>query len=34
MTPFQVGEDDVDIPRVTQVDEDNTPIHINKGPIT
>jgi hypothetical protein len=28
-TPFQEGEDDVDIPRVTQVDEDNTPININ-----
>jgi hypothetical protein len=25
---------DVDIPRVTQVDEDNTPININQGPIT
>jgi hypothetical protein len=24
----------VDIPRVTQVDEDNTPININQGPIT
>jgi hypothetical protein len=34
MTPFQEGEDDVDIPRVTQVDEDNTPININNGPIT
>jgi hypothetical protein len=25
---------DVDIPRVTQVDQDNTPININQGPIT
>jgi hypothetical protein len=33
-TPFQEGEDDVDIPRATQVDEDNTPININQGPIT
>jgi hypothetical protein len=33
-TPFQEGEDDVDIQRVTQVDEDNTPININHGPIT
>jgi hypothetical protein len=33
-TPFQEGEDDVDIPRVTQVDEDNTPINTNQGPIT
>jgi hypothetical protein len=33
MTPFQEGEDDVDIPKVTQVDEDNTPININHGPI-
>jgi hypothetical protein len=34
MTPFQEREDDVDIPRVTQVDEDNTPINRNQGPIT
>jgi hypothetical protein len=33
-TPFPEGEDDVDIPRVTQVDEDNTPININQGLIT
>jgi hypothetical protein len=33
-TPFQEGEDDVDIPRVTQVDEDNKPININQRPIT
>jgi hypothetical protein len=33
-TPFQEKEDDVDIPRVTQVDEGNTPININHGPIT
>jgi hypothetical protein len=31
---FQEGEDGVHIPRVTQVDEDNTPININQGPIT
>jgi hypothetical protein len=28
------NEEQVDIPRVTQVDEDNTPININQGPIT
>jgi hypothetical protein len=33
-TPFHQGQDDVDIPRVTQVDEDNTPINTNQGPIT
>jgi hypothetical protein len=37
MTPFQEREDDAGIPTncvVTQVDEHNTPIHINQGPIT
>jgi hypothetical protein len=36
-TPFQEGEDDADIPTdraITQVDEHNTPITINQGPIT
>jgi hypothetical protein len=37
MTPFQEGEDDADISThraITQVDEHNTPININQGPIT
>jgi hypothetical protein len=37
MTPFQEGEDDADIytdQAVTQVDEHNTQININQGPIT
>jgi hypothetical protein len=33
-TPFQEGADDVDIPRDTQVDEDNTPINKKQGPIS
>jgi hypothetical protein len=35
-TPFQEGGDDADIPidkAVTQVNEHNTPININQGPI-
>jgi hypothetical protein len=32
--PWPSAPLDVDIPRFTQVDEDNTPININQGPIT